>query len=110
MAKKRLDGVSNVARGITAKKHLEATLSLKSALIDLSAEAIFAWDLDRGIVEWNMGSERLYGYSRAEAIGRVSHELLATIHPVSVNALLARLEEHRQWSGELRHHTRDGLN
>jgi PAS domain S-box-containing protein len=103
-----LIGVSKVARDITAQKQLEATLSLKSALIDLSEEAIFAWDLEQGIVEWNMGSERLYGYSRDEAIGRVSHELLATIHPEPVNTILGRLAEHRQWSGELRHHTRDG--
>jgi PAS domain S-box-containing protein len=108
VAKKRPDRTSKVARNVTVKKDLEATLSLKSALIDLSAEAIFAWDLERGIVEWNMGSERLYGYSRDESIGRVSHELLETIHPVSVNAILERLEEHRQWSGEVRHHTRDG--
>jgi PAS domain S-box-containing protein len=103
-----LIGVSKIARDITAQKKLEATLSLKSALIDLSDEAIFAWDPDHGIVEWNMGSERLYGYRRSEAIGRVSHELLATIHPEPVNSILARLEEHHQWSGELRHHTRDG--
>src|SRR6185436_5520067 len=106
MAKKRLDGTSKVARDITAQKHLEATLSLKSALIDLSEDAILAWDLDRGIIEWNMGSERLYGYSRDEAIGRVSHELLTTIHPVSMHAILERLSERHQWSGELRHHTR----
>ena len=108
MAKKRADRASKAAGDSTAQKQLEATLSLKSALIDLSAEAIFAWDFDRGIVEWNLGSERLYGYSRSEAVGRVSHELLATIHPESVNALFEELEAHHQWSGELRHHTRDG--
>ena len=64
-----LIGVSKVARDITAQRAVEAKLSLKSALIDLSDEAIFAWDLDDGIVEWNTGSERLYGYSRNEAIG-----------------------------------------
>jgi len=101
-------GIFASARDITAQKQLEVTLSLKSALIDASEEAIFAWDPDHGIVEWNMGSERLYGYSRNEAIGRVSHELLATIHPEPVTAILGRLAEHHQWSGELRHHTRDG--
>ena len=35
-----------------------------------------------GIVEWNTGCERLYGYPRDEALGRISHELLETIHPL----------------------------
>jgi PAS domain S-box-containing protein len=101
-------GVSKVARDITEQRAVEAKLSLKSALIDLSDEAIFAWDLEHGIVEWNTGSERLYGYPRGEAIGRISHELLGTIHPGSVDAVLERLSSHREWSGEVRHHTRDG--
>ncbi len=83
-------------------------LSLKSGLIDLSDEAIFAWALDDGIVEWNTGSERLYGYSRSEALGRISHELLGTIHPESIDSVLSRLTRQHHWSGELRHHTRDG--
>ena len=32
--------------------------------------------------------------------GGSAMELLATIHPEPVNAILGRLEEHRQWSGE----------
>lgn len=103
-----LIGVSKIARDITAQRAVEAQLSLKSALIDLSDEAIFAWDLNEGIVEWNTGSERLYGYSENEALGRISHQLLRTIHPESIDRVLNRLTEHRQWSGELRHHTRDG--
>jgi PAS domain S-box-containing protein len=103
-----LIGVSNVARDITAQRAVEAQLSLKSALIDLSNEAIFAWALADGIVEWNTGSERLYGYSREEALGRISHELLRTVHPESIDRVLNRLTQHRQWSGELRHYTRDG--
>ena len=101
-------GVSKVARDITAQRAVEAQLSLKSALIDLSDEAIFAWDLAHGIVEWNPGSERLYGYARDEAIGRISHELLATIHPEPVQSVLDRLARRGEWSGEVRHQTRDG--
>jgi len=103
-----LVGVSKVARDITAQKDIEAKLSLKSALIDLSSDAIFAWYPDDGIVEWNTGSERLYGYSRTEAIGRVSHDLLRTVHPDSLDTTLSRLADRQEWTGELRHRTRDG--
>jgi PAS domain S-box-containing protein len=101
-------GVSKVARNISAQRAVEAELSLKSALIDLTDEAIFAWHFADGIVVWNTGSERLYGYSRNEAVGRTSHELLRTLHPESIDRILNRLSQHRQWSGELRHSTRDG--
>jgi PAS domain S-box-containing protein len=101
-------GVSKVARDITVQKHIESLLALKSALIDLATEAIIAWDPDGGIVEWNGGSERLYGYTRAEALGRVSHDLLRTVHPEPLPAILTRLAEHREWAGELSHRTKDG--
>jgi PAS domain S-box-containing protein len=103
-----LIGLSKVARDITVRKALEASISLKSLLLDLSEEAIFAWDLASGIVEWNAASERLYGYSREEAVGRISHELLATIHPEPIDSVLRRLSQQQHWAGELRHRARDG--
>jgi PAS domain S-box-containing protein len=79
----------------------------QAALIDLSYEPIFFWDVDGGIVEWNKGSEQLYGYSREEAIGRRSHELLRTQFPTSLDDYQCELERDGLWSGELRHKTRD---
>lgn len=100
--------ISKVVRDITAQKQLEDKLSVKSALIELSHEAIFAWHANEGIVEWNTGCERLYGYAREEAIGRISHELLATIHSQPLDAIIGFLTNSGEWSGELRHRTRDG--
>src|SRR5262245_30027788 len=45
-------------------------------LIDFSIEPIYIWDFDQGIADWNYGCERLYGYTRAEAVGRNDRELL----------------------------------
>jgi PAS domain S-box-containing protein len=103
-----LVGVSKVARDISAQKAVEAKLALESALVGLSDEAIFAWDLRDGIVEWNAGCERLYGYPREYALGRSSHQLLETIHPMRLGAFLTHLSERREWTGELCHRTRDG--
>ena len=103
-----LVGVSKVARDITAQKQIEAKLSLKSALIELSHEAIFAWDVNDGIVEWNTGCERLYGYTRQQAVGRISHELLKSIHSQPLETIIADLQARREWSGEIRHRRRDG--
>jgi PAS domain S-box-containing protein len=103
-----LVGISKVARDVTTQRQTEIDLSMKSALVDLSDEAIFAWELDDGIVEWNTGCERLYGHSRSEVMRRNGHELLRTSHPVPLDDFLKTLAERREWSGELRHYTRDG--
>jgi PAS domain S-box-containing protein len=80
----------------------------QAALIDLSYEPIFLWDLTSGIIEWNKGCEQLYGYSEGEAIGRRSHELLRTEFPVSLQNYQEALDHEGSWSGELRHITKDG--
>jgi PAS domain S-box-containing protein len=87
----------------------EEGLWRQASLIDLSYEPIFTWHLDDSIIEWNKGCEQLYGYVRAEAIGKNSHDLLKTEFPLSpTNEYLETLKQTGQWSGVLRHITRDG--
>jgi PAS domain S-box-containing protein len=86
----------------------EEGLRLHSSLIDLSYEPILVWDINDRITEWNKGCEQLYGYARDEVIGQDSHELLKTQFPVSQAEFEQTLKRDRQWSGILRHQTRDG--
>jgi two-component system, cell cycle sensor histidine kinase and response regulator CckA len=62
----------------------------------------------RGIVYWNRGAERLYGYTAAEAVGRRTHELLHTRAPIPIKNIDAQIAQGESWSGELTHTTRDG--
>lgn len=92
-----------------ALRSSEEQLRQKQQLIELSREPIFVWDFDDGILEWNRGSEALYGYAREEALGRRKHELLRTSVPGSSFAdLTHRLLASGTWSGELAHYTKDG--
>jgi diguanylate cyclase (GGDEF)-like protein/PAS domain S-box-containing protein len=59
------------------------------------------------IIYWNQGAERLYGWSKEEALGRISHELLKTIHRLVPEELERRLLRDGYWEDELVHHTRD---
>jgi PAS domain S-box-containing protein len=79
-----------------------------ASLLTLSSEAMLVWDLDEGIEFWNVGAERLYGFTSEEAVGRTSHALLQTKFPVEFSELITRLRNERHWSGELRHICKDG--
>jgi PAS domain S-box-containing protein len=61
-----------------------------------------------GIIEWNRGCEQLYGFSRAEARGKVSHQLLGTRFPKSLAEFEEEILAKGEWTGELRHFSRDG--
>ena len=65
-------------------------------------------DLESRIVLWTRGAERLYGFSKAEALGRVSHELFQTEFAEGRVHLDERLGRVGQWEGELVHRKRDG--
>jgi PAS domain S-box-containing protein len=77
-------------------------------LIRLSYEPMLVWRLDGSIEFWNAGAERLYGFTRSEAIGRSSHSLLQTKFPVAFAEVRSRLENDGEWSGEIRHVCKDG--
>jgi PAS domain S-box-containing protein len=77
-------------------------------LLMMSYEPMLAWDLDGAIKFWNTGAERLYGFRRDEAVGRVSHSLLKTKFPTDLAALRSQLLADRYWSGELCHTCMDG--
>jgi PAS domain S-box-containing protein len=104
----RVVAASTIAHDIAQRKRDEEALRQQAQLLDLSSEAIFAWELDGGIVYWNKGAERLYGYRRDQVLGQVSHTLLGAFHPEGMNAFIATLERDGEWRGELTHRTQDG--
>src|SRR5215467_10012196 len=83
-------------------------LRLQTKMIDSSFEPILAWDFDAGIIEWNPGCERLYGFTHAEAVGHVIHALLKTVHPAPIDEFKKSLAAQGEWIGELHHTTKDG--
>jgi two-component system sensor kinase FixL len=65
-------------------------------------------DFDGRIRFWSKGIERLYGYGRKEAVGKLSHELLRTEFPHPLAELQEELIALGQWNGELVHYRKDG--
>jgi PAS domain S-box-containing protein len=91
-----------------AREATETTLRvsegrLRDLVGTLDLAAIIVRELDGTIRFWSHGSTRLYGWSREEAVGRSSHDLLRTLPQID-ETLLAQGE----WKGDLVHHRRDG--
>lgn len=57
---------------------------LLSSLVATSHDAILSFDLDGRITTWNPAAERMYGYSREEAVGRSLEMLYPSGWPVPV--------------------------
>ncbi|EHJ48787.1 signal transduction histidine kinase with CheB and CheR activity [Solidesulfovibrio carbinoliphilus subsp. oakridgensis] len=78
----------------------------QARLLDLTN--VMVRDLDNRILFWTEGCQRLFGWTREEAVGRISSELLGTEYPEPQAAIMERFLEDGRWSGQLRKRTRDG--
>jgi two-component system CheB/CheR fusion protein len=100
--------IGELRRGEEAPRADEQLLRQERALLDFVPDPIFIWDFDGGIVEWNRGSEELYGFSRAEALGKRKELLLsATIEGSSFAEIRENLLRDGSWHGEFKHRTKD---
>jgi PAS domain S-box-containing protein len=74
----------------------------------LELAPVLVRDLASRIVLWTRGAEQLYGFSRTDALGRVSHELFQTEFPEGKAHVDEMLRSVGRWEGELVHRTRTG--
>ena len=74
----------------------------------LDAAVVIIHDVDGRILHWTSGCERLYGFTRPEAVGRRVHDLLSTHYPVPRQDIISTLEERGAWQGEVEHRAKDG--
>jgi PAS domain S-box-containing protein len=93
---------------MTERQAREKLIAGQAALLDLAHDAIFVRDLEGRITYWNAGAEHTYGFTRAEAVGRVAHDLLRTGFPEPLHAIETTTTRQSRWDGELTHRRADG--
>jgi two-component system, LuxR family, sensor kinase FixL len=93
---------------IAERKRAEEALREKAKLLDLTHDTVFVRDANDVITFWNRGAEELYGWTREEAVGQVSHRFMQTIFPAPLEKITAELKSRGRWEGELIHTRRDG--
>lgn len=90
------------------KEVADAQIYRQAALIDLSPDAIIVRKLDGAITSWSAGAEKLYGWTKKEAIGKSTHKLLQTKFPKPINDIMSEIKAKERWTGELVHKTKAG--
>lgn len=95
---------------VTERRAAQSQLEQQAGLLDLARAAVVVRDLDGTVRFWNRGAEQTYGWTRAQALQRRAHRLLATELPdgLTQDRLTERLLRDGGWEGEVRHRCADG--
>ena len=96
--------------GPHAAHPFETSLSVEqqAQLLELAPDTIMLRRLDGTITYWNHRAEQLYGWTKTEAVGSISHSLLQTQFPASLDEIEDQLLSTGYWEGALVHTTREG--
>jgi PAS domain S-box-containing protein len=103
----RLTGLRGLVIDITDRKKVEEASKKQASLIDLSPDAIIVKNMDETITFWNTGAEKLYGYTKQEALGQKISILLKAKHSQSSEEVITQLRQGKSWIGEITHYNKN---
>jgi PAS domain S-box-containing protein len=101
-------GVVLVFRDVAERRREQIATAEQAALLELTQDSVFVIDMDGVVLFWSRGAEVMMGYSKAEAAGKVAHDLLHTEFPQPFAEITAGLVSTGHWEGELVKTIRDG--
>ncbi|HEX4947462.1 MAG TPA: PAS domain S-box protein, partial [Blastocatellia bacterium] len=104
----QLIGFVGTEEDITERQRAEEQLMEQAALLHHAQEAIVACDPAGRILFWNLGAERMYGWSAAEVQGRDWHtEVYGAAQFEALELARRELLEKGEWVGEWPQCTKD---
>ncbi len=71
-----LSAFTDITERVRAERELQERRQYLEAVLASAPDAIVTVDAQSRLVEWNLGAERLFGYSRSEVIGRDLDDLV----------------------------------
>ncbi len=92
-----------------AEARAERDRRVHHQLVDLAFDAMFTRAFaDRTITSWNEGAERLYGWTRREALGKQPALLLCSEYPIPLEQIEQQLVDTGRWEGQVLQRRKDG--
>ena len=104
-----IDKIICTYHDITERKKAEEVLDFQARLLSEVHDAVFSSDRNFTITYWNQSAERIFGWTKDEALGKNSGELLKPVIEYSTRDLeRAKLWNDGQWEGEVQYIRKDG--
>ena len=100
--------VSSTIRDITERRRAERTREQLAAIVDYSDDAIIGKSIEGLIASWNLGAERLYGYSSEEVVGKPIAMLLPTGEGDELQTIMSKLRRGEIVTEETKRRKKDG--
>jgi PAS domain S-box-containing protein len=99
--KGKVIGVVLIFRDVSERRREQIATAEQASLIDLTQDSALVIDMQGKILFWSRGAEAMLGYSKAQAVGNISHELLHTEFPQPLAEIRAELLRVGHWEGDL---------
>ncbi len=102
-------GVIGMITDISDKKNAELLLRKQALVFENITDGVIITDIEGSIIDWNRGAENLYGYTKAEVLGK-SPSLLHTLEDSQwlQTDILQTTLQNGFWSGEIAVICKDG--
>lgn len=107
-AKGEVMGVVLVFRDVAERRRERIATAEQAALLELTQDSVFVIDMEGRVQFWSRGAEAMLGYTKAEAAGKIAHEMLCTEFPQPWEEIRAELLRVGHWEGDLIKIARDG--
>jgi PAS domain S-box-containing protein len=86
-----IHGTVLVFRDVSAWRRADETSRLLASIVESSDDAIIGHDLNGTITSWNLGAQRIFGYTAEEMIGRQTSALTAPGHVDEIREVFDRI-------------------
>ena len=102
-------GYVAVSSDITAEITLRKEVDHLARIVEQTSEAIFSRGVDRRIISWNNGAEKMFGITRQEALGKTPSDLsILQLTNEEIAAVEVELSEKGMWKAEMAYRRKDG--
>ncbi len=89
-------------REITQRKEIEEQIKLLAGLVEETSDVLTAADLDFNPVTWNAASEKVYGLTREQVIGKSIRNYIDLHYKEATRSeIRAVIREQGEWRGEM---------
>jgi PAS domain S-box-containing protein len=101
--------VCGISTDITERKQAEETLRKQACIFENLYDGVILTDLEGRIIDWNPAAERIFGYTKAEVLGKTT----GIVHKPEDSAVLSHkiikgMLKAGRWAGEINFIRKDG--